>query len=188
MGSELFGRRVAIVVSGGIAAYKTAFVARELVAEGANVVVAMTPNATHFVGPATFEAITQKPVLLDLFEGVSHGSVEHVGLARSLEVVLVAPATANVLAKMACGIADDAATTLLLATEAPIYVAPAMNDGMWRNRATQENLEKLRGRGIKIIEPEVGFLAEGYEGVGRMAEPDKLIDAIKGELLASEGD
>ncbi len=166
------------MVTGGIAAYKTAFIVRELIRLGAEVLVSMTQNATRFVGAATFESLTGKPVLVDLFDKDVRGGVEHVSAARSFDLVLVAPATANIIAKMACGIADDAATTVLLATEAPIIVAPAMNDGMWRNRATRDNIERLKDRGVKVVGPESGFLAEGYEAVGRMAEPAKLVEEV----------
>ena len=175
---KLWGRRIIVVVTGGIAAYKIGFVVRDLIDLGASVSVAMTRNATEFVGPATFEALTGEPVYLDMFDRDPTGGVEHVGLARSVDAVLVAPATANVLAKMACGIADDAATTLLLATTSPIVVAPAMNDGMWKNPATVENMTKLEKRGVRVASPEVGFLAEGYESVGRMAEPAALVEAV----------
>ncbi len=172
------GKRVGVVVSGGIAAYKTCFLVRDLVNLGAEVEVVMTRNATEFVGPATFEALAGRPVITELFGKEASGRVEHVGSARAVDMVVIAPATANILAKMACGIADDAATTLLLATRAPILAAPAMNDGMWQNEATQENIAVLRRRGVLIIEPGVGFLAEGYEAVGRMAEPDRILESL----------
>lgn len=144
----LEGRRVLIAVSGGIAAYKVAFAARSLMEAGARVRVTMTPNAGRFVAPRTFEAITGHPVLLDLFGG--GGGVDHVELARWPEVALVAPATANLVARLALGLADDAPTTVLLATLAPILVAPAMNDGMWQNPATQANVATLVSRGVRV--------------------------------------
>ena len=185
---KLGDRRVVVVVTGGIAAYKIGFVVRHLIELGSSVSVAMTRNATEFVGAATFEALTGEPVYLDMFDRDSKGGVEHVGLARSVDLVLVAPATANVLAKMACGIADDAATTLLLATEAPIIIAPAMNDGMWRNPATVENIARLKSRGVRVVPPEVGFLAEGYSSVGRMAEPRTLVDAVLSVFEVESGE
>jgi phosphopantothenoylcysteine decarboxylase / phosphopantothenate---cysteine ligase len=172
------GRRVGVVVAGGIAAYKVAFVVRDLVAAGAKVDVVMTRGATAFVGPATFEALTGRPPLVDLFAQEASGEVDHVAVARAVELVLVAPATANLLAKMRLGLADDAASTVLLATRAPIVVAPAMNDGMWESPATRENVACLEARGLRFVGPEVGFLAEGYEAVGRMSEPEALLAAV----------
>lgn len=180
MATSLEGRRILVAVSGGIAAYKTAFAVRALVAAGANVRVTMTRAATQFVAARSFEAVSGHPVLVDLFGG--GGEVDHVALARFAEVALVAPATANLIARMAHGFADDAPTTVLLATEAPVIVAPAMNDAMWRNAATQANVETLRARGVTILPPAEGFLAEGYEGVGRMVEPDALVDAVAASL------
>lgn len=174
----LSGREIGVVVTGGIAAYKTAFIVRDLVRLGARVTVAMTENASRFVAPLTFESLTGRAVLVDLFAKESTGDVDHVGAARAVDAVLVAPATANVIAKMSYGIADDAATTVLLATEAPIVLAPAMNDGMWKNPATRENIERLRNRGAQIVGPGVGFLAEGYEAVGRMAEPEEIVERV----------
>ena len=180
--ASLAGRHVVVVVTGGIAAYKIGYVVGDLRKLEAEVTVVMTENAAKLVGPSTFEALTGRAVLQDLFAGVPDGGVEHVSLARSADIVLVAPATANVLAKMAAGLADDAATTLLLATPAPIVVAPAMNDGMWKNHATQENMVRLRERGVRVVDPGTGFLAEGYEGEGRMAEPSELVASIVSAL------
>lgn len=167
---------ILIGVTGGIAAYKAVEVARLIDQAGHAAKVVMTEHATRLVGPATFRAITGEPVAVSLFE---EGGVpmQHISLAQEADLVIVAPATANVLAKMAHGIADDLLSTILLATRAPILVAPAMNSNMYGHPATKANIKKLLGRGIRVIGPESGSLACGDKGEGRMAEPAWIVEA-----------
>lgn len=164
-------------VTAGIAAYKAVEVARQLVSRGITVKVIMTERARNLVGPSTFRAITGNPVAISLFDD-PESPMKHISLAREADVVVVAPATANLLAKMAHGLADDLLSTTLLATRAPVVVAPAMNAAMFRHPATQENLEKLRQRGVVVVGPEEGYLACGEEGEGRMSEPSSIVDAV----------
>lgn len=173
----LAGRRVLLGVTGGIAAYKAAFLARLLREGGAEVEVVMTSAATRFVGPDTFAALTSRPVHSDVFEQTD--IVLHVRLARDADVAVVAPATANIMAKMALGLADDLLTSTLLEFAGPIVIAPAMHSGMWQHPATQANVEMLRGRGVRIVGPGEGVLAAGDEGVGRMAEPEEIAAAVE---------
>jgi phosphopantothenoylcysteine decarboxylase/phosphopantothenate--cysteine ligase len=168
---------VVLGVTAGIAAYKAVEVARQLVSKGITVKVIMTEKARHLVGPSTFRAVTGNPVAVSLFDDPG-SPMKHISLAREADVVVVAPATANLLAKMAHGLADDLLSTTLLATRAPVVVAPAMNAAMYRHPATQENLRKLRERGIMVVGPEEGFLACGEEGEGRMSEPSRIVDAV----------
>jgi phosphopantothenoylcysteine decarboxylase/phosphopantothenate--cysteine ligase len=168
---------VVLGVTAGIAAYKAVEVARQLVSRGIAVKVIMTEKARHLVGPSTFRAVTGNPVAISLFDDPG-SPMKHISLAREADVVVVAPATANLLAKMAHGLADDLLSTTLLATRAPVVVAPAMNAAMYRHPATQENLRKLRERGIMVVGPEEGFLACGEEGEGRMSEPSRIVDAV----------
>ncbi|HEX9714015.1 MAG TPA: bifunctional phosphopantothenoylcysteine decarboxylase/phosphopantothenate--cysteine ligase CoaBC [Actinomycetota bacterium] len=172
----LRGARVVLGVSGGIACYKAVEVARLLTKAGASVQVVMTAAATEFVGPLTFSSLTGKPAYQGLFDETDH--VLHVDIARAADVVLVAPATANLLSKMAHGAADDLLSAVLLTTRAPIVVAPAMHTEMWEHPATRENLETLRGRGVGVIDPEVGELAGGDEGPGRLAEPFTIVATL----------
>ncbi|MEJ5185534.1 MAG: bifunctional phosphopantothenoylcysteine decarboxylase/phosphopantothenate--cysteine ligase CoaBC [Candidatus Geothermincolales bacterium] len=168
---------VVLGVTAGIAAYKAVEVARQLVSRGITVKVIMTERARNLVGPSTFRAITGNPVAISLFDD-PESPMKHISLAREADVVVVAPATANLLAKMAHGLADDLLSTTLLATRAPVVVAPAMNAAMFRHPATQENLEKLRQRGVVVVGPEEGYLACGEEGEGRMSEPSSIVDAV----------
>ena len=185
MTADLAGRRILLGVTGGIAAYKAAHLASRLVQAGAQVQVVMTEAAARFVTPLTFEALTGRRVLTDLFGPQELGHVDHVELAHWAEAVVVAPATANVIGKLAAGIADDALTTVLLGTAAPILLAPAMESRMYLNQAVQANLRTLASRGVRIAEPGEGHLASGRRGPGRMAEPDALL-ALVGELLAPD--
>ena len=178
---------VVIGVTGGIAAYKAVMLVCQLKKLGINVDVIMTKNAQEFVTPLTFETISQNPVTTDTFKRERTWEVEHTALARKADLFVVAPATANVIAKMAHGIADDMLTTTLLATTAPILIAPAMNTVMWRAATTQENVITLQKRGVKIITPESGLLACGEIGEGRMAEPEQLAKEIQ-DLLAVKKD
>lgn len=168
------GRRVVLGVSGGIAAYKSCYLARHLTEAGAAVDVVMTRSAQEFVRPVTFEALTGRPVLTSLWD--RDGALSHVRWGQDADVVLVAPATAQLIARMAQGIADDALTSLLLAATAPILIAPAMNDEMFAHPATQANLQTLRGRGVRVVGPGVGALAEGpSDRPGRMMEPKEIM-------------
>jgi phosphopantothenoylcysteine decarboxylase/phosphopantothenate--cysteine ligase len=176
--------RVTIGVSGGIAAYKAAELVRALQRQAIEVHVVMTKAAGKFVQPLTFAALTGHKVITSLWDdagaagGAYDSSIEHIGEAQWADALVVAPATANILAKFAHGIADDFLTTLYLATTAPVFVAPAMNVNMWEHLATQENLETLRQRGVRIIEPGMGELACGMVGAGRMAEPAAIAEAV----------
>ena len=170
------GRHVVLGVSGGIACYKSCTLARRLTEAGATVDVVLTASAAEFVRPVTFEALTGRPVLTSLWE--RGRALAHIGLAREPDLVIVAPATANVLARAAMGMADDLLTALLLARTAPILAAPAMNDAMYANPATTANLKTLRDRGWQFIGPEIGALAEGpSEKPGRMSEPEAIFAA-----------
>ncbi len=173
---------VILGVTGGIAAYKAADLASKLVQAGMTVKAIMTKEATEFVTPLTFRNLTGQPVVTDMFDLNSEYSVEHVALAEEADVVVIAPATANIIAKIACGIADDSLTCTVLATEAPVVLAPSMNDNMYKNPVTQENLEKLKKRGFTSVEPEYGRLASGKIGQGRLADIQKIIEAVKAAL------
>ena len=175
---ELTGREIVLGVTGGIAAYKSAGIVSRLRHLGANVHVIMTQNATEFVTPLTFQTLSANQVVTDTFAAPEYWNVEHVALAKLAEVFVIAPATANILAKMANGIADDMLSTTVLATKAPILVAPAMNTGMWTAEATKRNVKVLKERGVRLIGPESGKLACGDEGAGRMSEPDAIVEEI----------
>ena len=182
--------RVTVGVSGGIAAYKAAELVRALQRQALEVHVVMTAAACKFVQPLTFASLTGHKVITSLWDDLTDGSgeapeqngIEHIGEAQWADALVVAPATANILAKFAHGIADDFLTTMYLATTAPVLVAPAMNVNMWNHPATQANLETLRQRGVRVVEPGMGDLACGMVGVGRMAEPDAIADAVLGAL------
>jgi phosphopantothenoylcysteine decarboxylase/phosphopantothenate--cysteine ligase len=175
--------RVALGVTGGIAAYKAAELLRVLQERGLEVQVVMTRHACEFVTPLTFAALSGRKVIAGMF---GHGSgqanvesaIEHITVAQSVDAVVIAPATANILAKLAHGVADDFLTTLCLATQAPIIVAPAMNVNMWEHPATQENLKVLRGRGVRVVEPEEGYLACGMTGAGRLASVEAVARTV----------
>lgn len=171
-------------VSGGIAAYKSALVARLLGAAGAEVSVVLTEAATRFVGPDTFAALTGAPAHTSLWE--SPGEVLHVRLAREADVAVVAPATANVLAKLANGLADDLLCATLLEATCPLVLAPAMHTGMWEHPATRANVEALRARGARFVGPAAGPLAHGDEGVGRLAEPEDVVAAVRRTLAPQD--
>jgi phosphopantothenoylcysteine decarboxylase / phosphopantothenate---cysteine ligase len=181
--SPLAGRRVLLGVTGGIAAYKAAYLLRLLTQAGATVKVVMTRGATKFVGEATFAALSGRPVRTDVFEDPSQ--VVHVKMAHEADVAVVAPATANVIAKLAFGIADDMLTSTLLEARCPIVMAPAMHTGMYENDATQTNIRELERRGATFVGPVSGSLAAGDEGPGRMAEPEEILAAV--EAVLSEG-
>lgn len=178
MGCELTGKTVVLGVTGGIAAYKACEVVSRLRKMGAEVYVIMTKNAAEFVQPLTFETLSNHPVVTDTFARPATWEVEHIALAKRADVFAIAPATANILAKMAHGIADDMLSTTVLATKAPVLVAPAMNTGMWTAEITQANCAALRTRGVHFIGPDAGFLACGDTGAGRMSEPADIAEAI----------
>jgi phosphopantothenoylcysteine decarboxylase/phosphopantothenate--cysteine ligase len=173
-------KRILLGVTGGIAAYKSAETVRRLRERGAEVQVVMTRGARQFVAPLTFQALSGRPVRSDLWDESAEAAMGHIELARWAHQVLVAPASADFLARLAHGLADDLLTTLCLATRAPISVAPAMNQQMWANVATQDNVERLRKRGIRILGPGVGDQACGETGDGRMLEPEQLAGAVLG--------
>src|SRR5438067_2878604 len=173
---------IALGVSGGIGAYKAVEVARGLQKRGHEVVAVMTHSATRFVGPVTFEAITRRRVITDQFEAGSNADIEHIALASTIDLLLMAPATANVIGKMANGIADDFLSTLYIATRAPVLVAPAMNTQMFAHEAVRRNLDTLAARGVRFVEPGEGYLACGWIGKGRLAEPDEIVAAADAVL------
>ena len=170
------GRTVVVGLSGGIACYKACDVVRLLAREGLRVRVVMTAGATRFVTPLTLQALSGHPVGTDVFDLTQESEIGHIRVADEADAVVIAPATADVLAKMAHGIADDLLTTILLATRAPVLVAPAMNVHMWEHPATQANVGILRKRGVTTVGPGVGSLACGYEGAGRLAEPEEIVE------------
>ena len=174
----LKGKTVLLGVTGGIACYKSAGLASALVKQGANVQVLMTRNATEFIGPHTFESLTGNRVSVDTFDRNYQFQVEHIALADQADLVLVAPATANVLAKLAHGLADDMLTTTVLACDCPKIAAPAMNTRMYENPVTQDNLALLRRYGWEIVEPASGRLACGAVGKGKMPEPEELLETV----------
>jgi len=172
-----------ICLTGGIAAYKVPSVVSALVQKKAAVTVAMTDSATKLIGPPTFRALTGRAVYTDLWAQDTSADIQHISLADRADLVVVAPATANVLAKMAAGIADDLICTTLLAVEGPVLLAPAMNVRMWSNPATRQNVALLKQRGHIFVGPESGWQACGHVGIGRMAEPQTILRAIE-EILA----
>ena len=176
--NELQGKNILVGVTGGIAAYKVVEVVSRLKKLGAEVRVVMTRAAAEFVAPRTFQEITKNPVSVEMFAGAINFHVEHIALANFADVVLIAPATANFLAKAAHGIADDLLTTTILATPAPLIVAPSMNTKMLEHPATQNNIKILESRGVKIIDAEIGLLACGTSGKGRLAEPENICAEI----------
>ena len=182
----MHGKRILLGVTGGIAAYKSAELVRRLIEHRAQVQVVMTSAAREFVTPTTFQALSGRPVRTDLWDAQAEAAMGHIELARWAELVLVAPASADFLARLAHGLADDLLSTLCLATEAPIAVAPAMNQLMWRNPATRANVELLTARGIRLIGPGVGDQACGEHGPGRLLEPADIVAQIA-PLLAPAG-
>jgi phosphopantothenoylcysteine decarboxylase/phosphopantothenate--cysteine ligase len=175
----LAGKQIILGITGSIAAYKAVLLLRELTARGAEVSVVMTAGAEHFVAPLTFRTLSGRPVLSNLFDPQSDDAVEHVALAERAHAFIVAPATANVLAKAAHGIADDFLTTLLLAARCPILMAPAMDGGMWDHAAVQGNVATLRGRAVTVLEPDAGALASGLSGRGRLPEIEVIVEEVE---------
>ncbi|ADV26017.1 phosphopantothenoylcysteine decarboxylase/phosphopantothenate/cysteine ligase [Pseudoxanthomonas suwonensis 11-1] len=183
--AALAGQRILLCVGGGIAAYKSLELVRRLRDAGAEVQVAMTAGAQQFVTPLSFQALSGHPARTSLWDTAAEQAMGHLELARWADRVVVAPATADLLARLAHGMADDLVTTLCLATEAPLAVAPAMNHRMWKHPATVANVELLRSRGVQVVGPDDGPLAEGESGPGRLAEPDAIVAALAGSAAAA---
>lgn len=182
----LADKRIVLGISGGIAAYKIIELARQLTVAGAMVDVIMTRSATRFVTPLTLQTLTQRPVLIDMFRLLETMEIGHVSLGERADVLLVAPATANTLAKMVHGQSDNLLLTTYLATRAPVIVAPAMNVNMWEHPATQANMAALRGRGVIVIDPAYGRLASGIMGAGRLAPVEEIMGALR-QALGRQG-
>jgi len=183
----LTNKTIVLGITGGIAAYKAADIASKLVQAGANVRVVMTKSATEFVSPLTFHSLTNNPVVTEMFNLTSEFSIEHVALAEAADIVVIVPATANIIAHLAAGLADDMLTCTVLATTAPVVVAPAMHTEMFENTITQDNLAKLKARGFTIVDSAYGRLASGKMGLGRLAEVETIIGTIK-QVLGRSGD
>jgi phosphopantothenoylcysteine decarboxylase/phosphopantothenate--cysteine ligase len=178
----LKGKKIVLGVTGGIAAYKSAELVRELVRSGAEVFVVMTRSAQAFITPLTFQTLSGNKVTTELFSLIEESEIGHISLADRADLLVIAPATANTIGKIAGGIADEMLTTIVMATKAPVLLAPAMNVHMWENPICQENIQKLRVRGIHFIDPEAGELACGYEGKGRLAEIPAIVEEIRSIL------
>jgi len=181
------GKTIVLGVTGSIAAYKAAEIASRLTQAGAKVHVIMTEEAIQFVSPVTFRAITGRPVITEMFDLASEFSIEHVSLANAADIVVVAPITANVMAKLAAGIADDMLCCTVLATKAPVLVAPAMETNMYTNPITQGNLSELKARGFIVVGPATGWLASGRQGLGRLADAEDVVRAIRRVLRTGAG-
>lgn len=182
----LTGKCVVVGVTGGIAAYKACEVVSRLKKLNADVRVIMTRNATEFVQPLTFQSLSHNPVSVDTFANIQTWEIEHIALAQRADLFIIAPATANIIGKLACGIADDMLSTTVMATRAPVLIAPAMNTAMLENPATQQNIRTLKSRGMRMIAPGVGMLACGTSGAGRMSEPEQIVAAAVEALMPRE--
>ncbi|MCL5263672.1 MAG: bifunctional phosphopantothenoylcysteine decarboxylase/phosphopantothenate--cysteine ligase CoaBC [Chloroflexi bacterium] len=183
----LANKSIVLGVTGGIAAFKVAELASQLTKAGALIDVVMTRGAMEFIAPLTFQALTHRPVVTEMFRLLTETEIGHISLASRADLIVVAPATANVIAKLACGLADDMLTTTILATRAPVLIAPAMEENMLTNTVTQANIASLRERGMVFVESQFGRLASGKIGKGRMAEVDDLMVAIR-KIIAQKGD
>ncbi len=183
--TPLNGREFVVAVCGGIAAYKVATVVSQLAQRGAGVTVAMTESATHFVGPMTFRALSGRDVLTSLWESPDAEDPQHIGLTRRADLLIIAPATANIIGKIANGLCDDLVSTMVIAASCPILLAPSMNDRMWDYPAVQTNLTKLREFGHHFVGPQDGWLACRSVGPGRMADPDDIVTAACGMIAPS---
>jgi phosphopantothenoylcysteine decarboxylase/phosphopantothenate--cysteine ligase len=177
-------RHIVLGVTGSIAAYKAAELVRRLMEQDCLVSVMMTQSATKYVGPLTFQALSGQPVNHGRFEELSEGAFPHIDLGQQADLMLIAPCTANVIAKIAHGIADDVLTATVLARAVPLWIAPAMNDRMWDNPATQDNLALLRTRDIHVLDVGTGELACGSVGAGRMLEPAAIVEAVRAFLVS----
>ena len=180
------GKSVVLGVTGGIAAYKAATIASMLRQAGAEMHVVMTEHATQFVTPLTFQTLSRNRVILGMFEPSAEWEIEHVTLADRADLVLIAPATANIIGKIASGIADDSLSTLVMSTRAPVVLAPAMNVHMYENPIVQANLRKLQELGYFFVDPATGPLACGYEGKGRLAEPEEIVRQSEQVLVRNQ--
>jgi phosphopantothenoylcysteine decarboxylase/phosphopantothenate--cysteine ligase len=180
-------KTIILGITGGIAAYKAAEIASQLTQAGAKVNVIMTKEAIQFISPVTFRAVTGRPVVTEMFDLSSEFSIEHVSLAKAADIIVIAPATANIIAKLAAGIADDMLCCTVLATKAPVLIAPAMETNMYNNPVTQDNLSKLKARDFMIIAPATGWLASGKEGLGRLADINDVMGSIR-QVLGGDGD
>lgn len=174
---------IVIGITGGISAYKACGIVSYLKKEGANVDAIMTKNACEFITPLTLETLSGNKVVTDMFKRPDYIEVEHISLARKADVFLIVPATANIIGKVANGIADDMLSTTIMATKAPVIFAPAMNNGMYENPIVQDNITKLKKYGYKIIEPAMGHLACGYNAKGKLPESEKIVDYVKELIL-----
>ena len=186
MSISLQGKKIVLGVSGGIAAYKAVELLRLLVREKADVFVVMSANAEKFITPLTFESLSENPVYHAVFGEQSTASMPHIRAAENADLLVVAPATAGAIGKMACGLADDALSNLYLAFRGPVLLAPAMNDGMYANPAVQENIIRMKERGVEFIDPEEGELACGTVGQGRLADPARILQAVRNRLGRDE--
>jgi phosphopantothenoylcysteine decarboxylase/phosphopantothenate--cysteine ligase len=182
----LEGKQIVLGVCGGIAAYKSVTLLRLLVKQGARVRVIMTPSATRFVGPMTFEVLSENPVCLDLFEAKDDAAIRHIAWAEAAQAVIIAPATANVVAKLANGVADDALSTFMLAVTCPVMICPSMNSNMFEHPATQRNLRRLASDGCSLLAPGEGKLACGVTGPGRLPEPELIVDRLAAYLTPDD--
>jgi phosphopantothenoylcysteine decarboxylase len=183
--SSIRDREIVVGVCGGVAAYKTADLVSKLVQRGAKVTVVMTKSAHRFIGETTFQALTNRPVYTDMFSPQEHFVGEHIGLGRPAELLVIAPATANVMGCLAQGLANDLLTTLAMVVTCPIMIAPAMNNEMWNKPAVQRNVQQLKEDGVLVVGPGDGWLSCGVLGPGRMAEPSELLAAIEQTLAVS---
>ncbi len=183
--SELQGYEVVVGVCGGIAAYKVCQVVSSLVQRGVGVTVVMTEAATHFVGPTTFGALSSRPVLTSMWSGSAATDPQHIRVTQSADLFLIAPATANMIGKMAAGICDDLVSTMVAAASGPVMLAPAMNDVMWQHRPVQDNVVKLVEWGYVMVGPEEGWLACRSVGPGRMADPETIVQRVCEKLRSS---
>ena len=174
----LNNKNIVIGITGGIACYKICEIVSYLVREGANVNVIMTNNATQFITPLTIETLSRNKVTIDMFEKKEHIEVEHISLAKKADLILVAPATANIIGKVANGIADDMLSTTIMATTSKVIFAPAMNNEMYNNKILQDNIKKLKKYGYEFIEPIEGNLACGYKAIGKLAKKETIIDFL----------
>lgn len=170
---------IVIGITGGIAAYKTCGIVSYLKKEGANIDIIMTKNACQFITPLTLETLSGNKVVIDMFERPDYIDVKHISLAKKADLFLIVPATANIIGKVANGIADDMLSTTIMATKAPVVFAPAMNNQMYENMIVQDNIDKLKRYGYKILEPSVGHLACGYEAKGKLPKNEEIIDYVK---------
>ena len=185
MAHKLANYEILLGVTGGIAAYKAAMLCSQLVRHRAGVTVVMTEHALNFVGPLTFATLSGREVFTDLFNSATAYDPQHISLAQRADLIVLAPATANIIAKMACGICDDLLSTVLCSADGDILLAPAMNQSMWQNKATQQNIKTLQQWGCQLIGPESGRLACGEQGIGRMSEPEEILERIA-KLLADK--